>query len=635
LRRWVWVMILLLMLWPLPVLADPQPPNVPTPEAITAPEPANTGSNSNGVGSIIQQIVKATVFFPANTFREAIEKAARALFQAELNKLRQPFVDLLQTVQFGGAALFGSAALPPPVQRLGELMTQAAVPLWALSLGMMGIAVMTRNAVGLGYGSNDAPNELLHWGFITLASGNGIVLVNLAHAGFGALTGAVLALGGGGAAQMVDALLPRILLAPTIPLLVLIPAMLIAFVTMLAMTAAYVARHVLLLTVAGLAPLAIATEGIPFLRFVFRDWLNLFIRLELLSVINAFILVLLANLSLFTAGRGGIGGALISLAIMVGLASAIIGLNWSVFQQVFGTAMSAAEQTKSALSQVMSIVAMGVGAAATGGAAGGVGANEIAAAGASTSGPVSAMSGATQSSLPNMLSEIGQATGSNTLRGLGKGLQMGQRAQQQASVESRRVAYSQQREDEQLGRAAGADHADELRSFNQARQNIQTTYGAPAAQAANTAAAPLLRAMSREAKSATAAAKQAGYFDFGQLAGAVMEEMAVQHGGQPSQNTYGAAPSQAWTQSPPHTPKDAGLQPYDFGTGLRMATALQQPPAAVPLYANRAFEARISPAGHDLVARMGHSAEAIGQQIGSTYPNPAEAEKAFLAQFDP
>ena len=66
-----------------------------------------------------------------------------------------------------------------------------------------------------------------------------------------------------------------------------------------------------------------------------------------------------------------------------------------------------------------------------------------------------------------------------------------------------------------------------------------------------------------------------------------------------------------------------------------MATALQQPPAAVPLYANRAFEARTSPAGHDLVARMGHSAEAIGQQIGSTYPNPAEAEKAFLAQFDP
>ena len=359
--------IILLLLSPQSVQAitSASPAQLVAPKSESGAPLAQSGIIS-GVQSIIQQIVQATVFFPASTFQNAIEKAVRNVFSGQVRQIQGPFVEVLQVYAFGGMAIFGNNALPDFMQRIGGLMSQAAVPLWAISLALMGLAVLTRNAAGLGYGTSDAAGEFARWLFIAMASGNGIVIVNLVHAGFGALTGAVIGLGAiGTAQQFVTGFLSSSLLRPEMPILILVVAVILGVITMVIMAVTYIARYVLLLVVAGLAPLAIACEGIPFTRILFRDWLSLFLKLEILSVVNALILVLLANFGALIVSQQGVVGALMSLVMMVGLSSAIIAVNMNAFKSVFGTALQAVQEARQAIGQVVSAVGVLAGAGAS------------------------------------------------------------------------------------------------------------------------------------------------------------------------------------------------------------------------------------------------------------------------------
>lgn len=354
---------------PLPTLDPTQFPTDGTPEPPSpSPGPSPSPSPQPPAPSPIQQIIRYffQVFFPANTFREAIEGAARAIFNAEIEALAQPMREVLNTVMFAGESVSGNVPLPGQFTSVVDLMTKAAVPIWGLSLALMALAVLTRQAVGLGYGSNEVAGEAARWFLIALASGNGYTLVTLVHNGIGALTRAIAAGSGLDAGRIISALLfdgsP-----PDISIVILILIAIIGIITIIVMAVTYVARYALMVGLAALGPLAIACEGIPFTRFVFRDWLSMFLKVELLQVLNVAVLRIFADLGLSQWGVfvEGTGGYLIKLVVMVGLASAIIGLNTSIFKQVFATAIEVAQQMRQATEQLVGALMAVAGVAAT------------------------------------------------------------------------------------------------------------------------------------------------------------------------------------------------------------------------------------------------------------------------------
>jgi hypothetical protein len=312
----------------------------------------------------IQQIIRYffQIFFPANTFREAIEGAARAIFEGTVEELRDPLTVVLDVAIFENGAVFGNVALPGELSAVADIMTRAAVPLWALSLALMALSVLTRQAVGMGYGSNEVAVEAVRWFFIALASGNGFVLVSFVHAGFGLLAREIAGLNSVSAGAMVDALLRG---AVDTPIIILIIMVFIAIITIFVVIITYVARYAITLAIAALAPVAIACEGIPYLRFVCRDWLSMFLRVELLQIVNLCVLVLFGHMMLF-GGADGLVGSILRMVAMVGLASALIGINTAVFKQVFGVAIEAAQQMRFAVEQLVGGMAAVAGMALTG-----------------------------------------------------------------------------------------------------------------------------------------------------------------------------------------------------------------------------------------------------------------------------
>jgi hypothetical protein len=602
------------------------------------------------VSSVINQIIEARVFFPARTFQEAVEKAARAVFQAELDKLREPLVTLVSRVMFGGIALWGNAALPQPVQDLGQRMAEAAIPLWALSLPILGLAVLTRNAVGLGYGSNEVASEAMHWLFIAFASANGMALVNLAHNGFATLCGAVLGLGAPDPSSIVGALLPGafgsgdLIGEGAIPLLILVPGMIIAFVTAVVLTLTHIARYALLMAVTGLGPLAIACEGIPFTRFVFRDWLAMFLRLELLGVVNTFILVMFARLNEFnlTLGGdlGGLGWGLLSLVVMVGLSSAIIGVNLSVFKQVFGVAIDAIQQARAAGDQMMRVVGAVAGVAVTastgvplpigamagsgstsapsssttgvpllrgadntGGGASSGGSTPTSQAAANRSASSDTDSSASGSSdfaqtAGQVARALGSATGNPLLQGFGSGTAAGQGIATQRNAAQRLSDQRTQnatRRAEQLARDMGAVDVGEIADIAASVTSPQNGYTPEQMREAHQANAPLLRSMAKQYGGPARAAAVGGYEGFGQMANAMAEERLGNQGVQPGEGTpLGQPPIAQWTAATPSVtdPGSQNMLPYDFGVGATLNQAAGGSPSNAALWAKTAYSLR-------------------------------------------
>ncbi len=341
----------------LPTLDPTQFPTNGTPEP---PSGSPDGSPSQQPpSSPIQQIIRYffQIFFPANTFREAIEGAARAIFEGTVEELRDPLTVVLDMAIFENGAVFGNVALPGELSAVADIMTRAAVPLWVLSLALMALSVLTRQAVGMGYGSNEVAAEAVRWFFIALTSGNGFVLVSFVHAGFGLLAREIAGLNSVSAGAMVDALLRG---AIDTPIIILIVMVFIAIITIFVVIITYVARYAITLAIAALAPLAIACEGIPYLRFVCRDWLSMFLRVELLQIVNLCVLVLFGHMMLF-GGADGLVGSILRMVAMVGLASALIGINIAAFKQVFGVAIEAAQQMRMAVEQLIGGLAVVAG----------------------------------------------------------------------------------------------------------------------------------------------------------------------------------------------------------------------------------------------------------------------------------
>jgi hypothetical protein len=566
------------------------------------------------VTGVIQQIIQAQVFFPAKTFQDAVEKATKNIFAAQTEQVRAPLIEVVSVYAFSGQALYGNAALPDFVNRLGELMAQAAVPLWALSLAILGIAALTRNAVGLGYGTGDVAGEAARWFFVALASGNGIAIVNLTHNGFGALTGAVIGLGGmASAAQLVNGFIPTASAAGILPLLMLVVGVIIGVITIVVLAVTYIARYALLLAVAGLAPLAIACEGIPFTRFVFRDWLSMFLRLELLQVVNAFILVLFANFGAFMVTRGGVVGSVMSLVMMLGLSSAIISVNTGVFRQVFGTALDAAAQVKAAGDQLMRVVGAVAGVALTASSGVPVGSLGVPTTGTNasnsansdgvympsrdSSGAGEAGTGSGSASGPGTVSAlvqaVGRATGNPLLRGFTEGAAYDQQVSSVARMANQH-AESAARRAEQLAREMGATDAGDIDTISASVTAPYYGRSPEDMRRAHRENAPLLRSMARQYGSAGRAAAVAGYGSFGQMANALAEERLGPSAGDARGIASTPGPIKRWTDSPPDFMQPGGqhLLPYDFGVGASIALGTNGNPSNAPHWSQTAHSLR-------------------------------------------
>jgi hypothetical protein len=612
---------------------QPQPtvdlPIIPYPTAVPDPTQPPPAGLPNPV-QIIQNWINARIWFPAETFIQAITEATEAIFTAQLEAIKEPMKNVLGFILFGGVAIFGNASLPDQVTRLGEYMVAAAVPLWALSLAIMGLSVLTRNAANMGYATNDLALEGVRWGLICMASGNGLVIVNLVHSGFNALNGAVASIGQGSAGEIVDLLLPASL-SGGVPLLVLVLGILIAFITMLILTVTYAARYIMLLGIAGLAPLAIATEGLPFARIVFRDWTGMFLKVELLGVLNTFILVLIAVIAEAAAsatGPGGMISALISIILMLGLSSAIIGVNLSVFQDIFGLAMNMANQAVSALAFAATFLASG-GASALG-----LGEGMFTMAGAG-----------------HLASGLGQSLDSPVLRSTGRGLITGahsatdasgaseaaawERAWQRGTEEqvntdgegnsrtSGRIAVQQrqaaQRAEEALAQKMGARWDGEREQVSRARDALAVTWGRDHADRAMHEAAPVVRAMVDAAGGADAAARESGFENFGQLAQTVGTHYATRNGHAP-ESPQATSTTRDWLQQTPA--RDASrLTRWDVGAGVEIADALKLPSVEAPRYARMVQHIR-SRAGVD----SAREAVDLARDIGTGVPDATNAE---------
>lgn len=575
------------------------------------------------ITSIINQIIQATVYFPAETFQKAVEKATKNIFSAQLDLIRGPMAEVVQIYVFSGAAVFGSAAVPPEVKRIGQRLTEAAVPIWLLSLALIGLGVLTRNAAGMGYGTGELAYEFVRWLLVALASGNGVALISAAHTGFAALAGAIVGLGSViTPSEMVGAFLP-VIRGDVLPIVVLVITVLIGVITIIVLAVTYIARYTLLLGITGLAPIAIAFEAIPFTRFFFRDWLSMFLRLEFLQIVNVSMLVIFAHLGFAAAGSSTVTRMILSLVVMLGLSSALIGINTSVFKQVFGTAMSAVGEMRAAGGQLLRVVATVAGVAMTAGASAPVAATAAAglsagAAGNTNTQPVAGnASSEAQADFAHSLGAtaraIGNATGSAIGRGFGDGAMAGwQMASRRAAVArmQQQQADAEQRRAEQVARETGATHPEDIRTIAESMTKPTTGMSGEQMRNALISNASALRRM-RDDQSATTrnpaeasarAAQIAGYDSFGQLAVAMAKEhinkgrdVPTNHQQLTANNqppNYG--PIQQWLNTPlDYTdPASAGMTNFDIGMGVLLSRTVGAEAGAQGLWVQTAHDLR-------------------------------------------
>jgi hypothetical protein len=310
----------------------------------------------------LQQLITLVINFPANRIKEAIRKALLGILQGEARLLKDGLVSMVSVTMFQtlapseeSADVFGRINVSATLRSMENVLTMVAVPIWGLSLSMLALAIVLRNATASGYDLGDIAYEFIRWALICFCSGNGMGIANMIHIGFNLMAEVILNKGGVNANNFIEALLPAAAIQlQTFPIVILMVMMIVSAVIVVVMALSYIARAVLVLAFVGLAPLAFATEAIPYTRFVFREWLGTFLRIEMLQIINAFAYLVWAKvLASMAAGAGDyqqllemermnvsyLGPILLSSLAALGFASVVIAINWSVFKFVFGVAV--------------------------------------------------------------------------------------------------------------------------------------------------------------------------------------------------------------------------------------------------------------------------------------------------------
>ncbi len=635
--------------------APPHHPIPSLPHPLSAPVDPHLaqGGIISAVQSLFSYIINATVYFPARTFQDAVEKATRNIFAGQLDLIRGPLQEVLHVYAFTGAAVFGSVALPGEVKAIGQRLTQAAVPLWVLSLVLLGLAAMTRTIAGAGYGTNVLAIEVMRWFFIALASGNGVGIVNQTHNAFGALAYAIASSNGTvSPAEFVAAFIPNFAAARVMPLIILVIGSIVGVIVIVILAITYIARYALLMAITGLAPLAIACEGIPFTRFVFRDWLSMFLRMELIQIVNVMLLVLFKSLGLLAAAKGSsVTQAILMIAVMLGLASAVIAINTSVYKQVFGTAIAAGEQLMQVAGVLIGSVAAGQSLTSSmAGAAASSSASATPAQNASATAPE-------PSPLARPLGNTRVPMLSNFMRGYADGANAQHNAGQRQSNAGRTAEQQQEREMSRgraLAREMGATNPDDIEAIANSIAHPPPGKTSEQMMGAHRDNADLTRRMAQTQGGPARAAAVSGqgqFSSFSDMAVAMANERLNSNTNSSSTaesvgsfaEQMRAAPVRTWQSTPPQLADPGGqaMHAFDFGIGATLAREVGAHPSHAPLWANQAHSLRMA-YGENFVQGLAQRAQhehmneaqlmhAVDQHI-DTAPAPRPVKRFWVAE---
>ena len=134
---------------------------------------------------------------------------------------------------------------------------------------------------------------------------------------------------------------------------------------------AFLASEVILLLLVALAPLVIMMGAVQPLRWLHGLWTKALVILLILKPVNVLLLSIGSRLQQVAAEfSAGLATSVLSLLIMIGVASVLVSLNAMVGKAVYGAAMEVAKKAWRATQSVLSLAALGAGLAAGPGVAG-------------------------------------------------------------------------------------------------------------------------------------------------------------------------------------------------------------------------------------------------------------------------
>lgn len=342
----------------------------------------------------------ASTFFPSATVSQTILSIALGVVQGMASTTAPAIQAVLEVSMFGGRGSLGSVELPQEITDIGHFLRQAAVVLWVLGIVLIALDLAQRNMGGRGVAAQEVVERLMRAVLVIIFSASGVEIVALAHRAIGSLTTYIWGILFAGVLP-VDRWASRftapMLLGADIggQILALVVLTVVGMTVVVVMVASYIARYTFLLAIGALAPLALATENIPLVRFVARGWLAMFLKMELVQILNAVVMIVFVALAFVLDVGDPIASVYVRIAGMVGLASALIAINMSIFRDMFGTAIDVGSGIARLAGVALGLVATGglsapAGLAMAGSGAGSSGAAPVLASDSAAAAPPSA-----------------------------------------------------------------------------------------------------------------------------------------------------------------------------------------------------------------------------------------------------
>lgn len=413
----------------------------------TTPEPPGDGDTGNTTGdnnnkTTVLQIIK--VVFDSSTMKDAIVTALNALFNEGLSQLTDPTSSFYQMGGEYAKFAFATDELKDIRHDTWIQLRKVAFALLPLVAALTIWASMKDGLYSVtGYANTfEAVTEFVVSIAIALAS---LWLMEQAISLVQTFSMAI--------ASVLDIEISRSVFdgfmfkysaastkAPILTMIMSIFAFTFVLVYMGSVLLSFLAREVVIILTVALAPVMIILGTVRPLGWLRGLWSKAFLVYLLLLPVNVLTLGIGVKINNLAGSMStGFLASLLQLMMVIGITSVIIAVNGTLGKMVYGAAIEVAEKIGSALTDVVAMGAMVVGAAATGGLggaalAGTAGSLSPAAGGGSGAGLSSggaALAGSTGgqvTSTSKLTSIIGGAlssSGNRVVRGFGNGMRVG------------------------------------------------------------------------------------------------------------------------------------------------------------------------------------------------------------------
>ena len=369
----------------MPESTDPPPRTVThshpqAPGGTGTPDPAATATDPPTINVTTEKIL----LFPDKTFADAIVRVGTSILQQQADAATDSFAQRvlgLITDKYGLAPGYDpeSAVATPLFQDLVHPQWTTALGV-ALALTPLTLALVVLGLMRAGAGSSigvaDLKEGLLGWFFSVALAGSSYFILAAVHALVTILTQAILTNNIFGAsfspADIVSGLKVGVFFS-VLPLPIQLFLAFFTFITVIALTLslglALMAYVAITFVLSVLAPVVFVIASVPFLRWLHEVWLKALTQVFMLPVIDALLLRIaldlqrhlmskLGELMVFTGDSQfhftAVVAALLSVIVLLGLLSLLIGINFKIGQLVFGGLFQAAGQASALVGGVAS-----------------------------------------------------------------------------------------------------------------------------------------------------------------------------------------------------------------------------------------------------------------------------------------